>query len=174
MKQFYLVLTVLIIMITAAVPCSADIDPILLDEPHDAVFGCRNDIFIEFLSEPVISPTVSGRRAVDNYLFFRIEMLFLAERSWNGIDKSSFSVKHTGADGTQQEFPLDYAASTIMNLRQNLKTISDTISVASLSYYILVFDVNIIDREGWSFVFRPAERGSRDIYCEIEVPLKVR
>ncbi len=174
MKHIYLVLTVLILMIITAVPCAAVIDPILLDEPNDAVFGCRNDIFIELLTEPAISPTVSGRRAVDNYLFFRFEMLFLAEKTWDGIDKGSFSVRHTGADGTEQEFPLDYAASMIMSLRQNLRVLSDRISYTSLLSYILVFDVTVTDREGWTFVFRPAERGNTENYCEIEVPLKFR
>ena len=174
MKYFYLILSILVIMTAAAVPCAADIDPILLNEPNDAVFECGDDIFVEFLSEPVLTPTLSGRRAVNNFLFFRMEMLFLADARWNGIDKTSFSVKHTAPDGTEEIYPLDYASTMIGNLKQDLKTLSDTISTTSLFYYNLVFDVNETDREGWSFLFAPKERGEQTAFCEIEIPLTVR
>lgn len=174
MKYFYLILSILVIMTAAAVPCTADIDPILLNEPNDAVFECGDDIFVEFLSEPMLTPTLSGRRAVNNFLFFRMEMLFLADASWNGIDKTSFSVKHTAPDGTEEIYPLDYASTMIGNLKQDLKTLSDTISTTSLFYYNLVFDVNETDRDGWSFLFQPKERGEQTAFCEIEIPLTVR
>ena len=174
MKQIFPILTVLIILITAAAPCAAYIDPILLNEPNDAVFGCKNDIFIEFMNSPVITASLGGRRAADNYLFFQIEMLFLVDDTWNGIDKTSFTVRHTGPDGTQEEFPLAYAARMITNLKQNMRILSDKIAFTSLYNYILVFNVTSTDREGWTLLFRPSERGDRDSYCEIEVPLTIR
>ena len=174
MKYIYLMLTALIILMSAAAPCSAVIDPILLDEPNDAVFGCLNDIFIEFLTEPVLTTTFSGRRAAGNYLFFRMEMLFLANDMWEGIDKNSFSVKHTDKNGWEEEYPLDYAATTLTNLKQDLKLLSDQITLPSLFSYVLVFDVPTADKDGWTFLFRPMERGSHESYCEIEVPLIIR
>ncbi len=174
MKQIYLLLTVLIILITAAAPCAAYIDPILLDEPNDAVFGCMNDIFIEFMTPPVITASLGGKRAADNYLFFQIEMLFLVNDIWNGIDKASFTVRHTDPDGTQKEFPLDYAATMITNLKQNQRLLSEQITFTSLYSYILVFNVTSTDRNGWTLLFRPAERGDQTSYCEVEVPLTIR
>ena len=163
-----------IILMTAAMPCSADIDPILLNKPNDAVFGCRNDIFIELLDNAVISNTIGGRVAEQYYLYLKAEILFLVEGSWDGLDKSSFSVLHTAADGSQETYPLDYAITMITNLRNEWKTLSDRLKFTSLTTYYLVFDVPAMETENWTLQFRPTQRGGSEPYCVIEIPLKVR
>ena len=95
-------------------PCFADVDPILLDEPNENVFGCKNDIFIELMEKPVIGKSTSGRNAVDNYLYFKTEILFLASDTWDGIDKNSFWVKHTSEDETEEYFPVDFAIRSLL------------------------------------------------------------
>ncbi len=173
MKYIYFLLTALLMF--AAIPCSANIDPILLDEPNDAVFSCKNDIFIEFMNDPVFLKTLGERRAEGNYLVFRIEMLFLIEARWSGIDRFGFSVEHVDGNGTKEVYPLDYATSMITNLKYDTRTFSDPISFASLFNYYLVFDVPSTDRAGWTFVFEPKARGREtDPYCEIRVPLTIR
>lgn len=155
-------------------PCFADVDPILLDEPNENVFGCKNDIFIELMEKPVIGKSTSGRNAVDNYLYFKTEILFLASDTWDGIDKNSFWVKHTSEDETEEYFPLDFAITTLTNLKNGWNTLSEPLDFTYLSTINLVFDVIPTDRNGWTFVFRPTERGSNSTYCEIEIPLTIR
>lgn len=164
-----------IIFLITLLPCLADdIDPILLNKPNDAVFGCRNDIFFEFLDDAVISNTIGGRLAEEYYLYFKAEILFLAEESWSGIDKSSFSVQHIAADGSREIFPLDYAITMVTNLRYEWKTLSDRLYFTSLTHYYFVFDVPTMEPDGWTLLFRPTRRGGDTPYCEIEIPLKVR
>ena len=166
--------TFITLMFLIVVPCFADVDPILLDEPNENVFGCRDDIFIELMEKPVIGKSTSGRVAVDNFLYFKTEILFLANDKWDGIDKNSFWVKYSSEDGTEEYFPLDFAITTLTNLKNGWNTLSEPIDFTYLSTINLVFDVIPTDRNGWTFFFRPTERGSDSSYCEIEIPLTIR
>ncbi len=174
MKKFSILLFFGIIFLITLLPCSADIDPILLNKPNDAVFGCRNDIFFEFLDDAVISKTVCGRVTDAFYLYFKAEILFLVEESWDGIDKSSFRLRHISQDGTQETYPLDYAITMNTNLRYEWKTLSDRLYFTSLTPYYLVFKVPSMVTVGWTLLFSPTQRGGTTPYCEIEIPLKVR
>ncbi len=172
-KQLLFLLLALIA--ATSLPCTAaDVDPILLNEPNPYVFGCRNDIFIELTQQPALSKVASGRTAPDYFIVFKAEILFLVEKSWNGIDKSSFSVKHTTNDGHHTYYPLDYATTMIANLKNGWHTFAEPYDFTDLRNTNLIFDVVPYSFEGWSFVFRPTERGSSTPYCEIEIPLKVR
>ena len=174
MKKTSILLFILDGLLSAVIPCCAQIDPILINEPNPKVFDCKNDIFFEFLETPVIDRSTSGRTARGFFLMFKAEILFLAERGWDGIDKNSFSVKHTGKDGTEEVFPLDFATSMFINLRHGWKTFSDRLFFTSLTSYFLVFDVGIYSQEGWTLLFRPTERGKITPYCEVEIPISFR
>ncbi|MBQ6502580.1 MAG: hypothetical protein IJI57_01540 [Flexilinea sp.] len=175
MKRFLLLLLLMVAAITVVSPChAAEIDPILLNEPNPYVFGCRNDVFIELTQQPYLSKVASGRTAADYFIYFRAKILFLVEGSWNGIDKSSFEIKHTTADGHHTYYPLDYAVTMIANLKDGWHTFAEPYDFTDLRNTNLIFDVVPYSYEGWSFVFRPTERGSATPYCEIEIPLKVR
>lgn len=165
------VVTLLFLLV---LPAFADVDPILLDEPNENVFGCKNDIFIELMEKPVIGKNTSGRNAVDQFLYFKTEILFLLEKTWDGIDKNSFWVRYTAEDGSEEYYPLDFAMTTLTNLKNGWNTLAEPMDFTSLSTINLVFDVVPTARESWTFVFRPAERGSDTPYCEMEIPLTIR
>ena len=175
MKKQILLLVLTAVLLLIVFPCAgADVDPILLAEPSPYVFGCRNDIFIEFTRQPALSRVASGRTARGYFIVLRAEILFLAEEDWTGLDKSSFVVKHTDPDGRQSFYPLDYAGSMIANLKDSLRTFADPFEFADLKHTNLFFDVEPYTLEGWSLIFRPTQRGAEKPYCEVEIPLKVR
>lgn len=174
MKKIMLITIVSILVLLCILPCSADTDPILLTEPNENVFGCKNDIFIELMEKATIGKNTAGRNAVDNFLYMKTEILFLADEQWEGIDKNSFRVRHTTEDGTTEEFPLDFAITTLSNLRNGWSTLADEMYFTSLSTINLVFDVIPTDKEGWTFLFSPSERGSNNVYCDMEIPLTVK
>ena len=153
--------------------CSAQVDPILLNIPHENVFGC-NEIFIELMEKPVIGKNTGGRNAIDNFLYFKTEILFLEEKSWDGFDKNSFTVYHVEEDGTKEFYPLDFAMTTMTNHRNGWNNIYETMEYTYLNTTNLVFDIVPTSREDWFFLFRPMERGKTQPYCEIEIPLTIK
>ncbi len=174
MKRTWLIMIVAVLFLLSVLPCSADADPILLAEPNENVFGCKNDIFIELMEKAAIGKNTAGRNAVDNFLYIKTEILFLADEQWNGIDKNSFKLRHTAEDGTTEEFPLNFAITTLSNLQNGWNSLADGMFFTSLSTINLVFDVNIADKEGWTLLFSPSERGSGKAYCDMEIPLPVK
>lgn len=174
MKRKIMFLMLILSAVTVLSCQAAEIDPILLNEPNPYVFGCRNDIFIELTQQPHLSKVASGRTAPDYFIYFRAKILFLADGSWNGIDKKSFAIKHTTHDGHHTYYPLDYATTMIANLKDGWYTFAEPYDFTDLRNTNLIFDVIPYSYEGWTFVFRPTERGAASPYCEIEIPLKVR
>ena len=172
MKKYALMLMLLVIILSAAVSCaSAEIDPILLDEPNEKVFSCKNDIFFELLDPPSISKVASGRNASDYFMVLRAEILFLVDGHWEGIDRNSFLLKWTDPDGKETLFPLNYAISMMSNQKVAWYTFSEPYDFTDLRKTNLVFDVTPYTFDGWTLVFRPTERGSDTAYCEINIPL---
>lgn len=175
MKKSYIILSFLLaILFSVFCNASAQVDPILLDEPNENVFGCKNDIFIELTKAPTISKVASGRATSDFYILMQAEILFLIDVTWNGLDKSSFSLKWIDRDGNVSFFPLDYAVSMISNLKVSWYAFSEPFDFTDLRLTNLVFEVTPYSFEGWSLIFRPTERGAENAYCEIEIPLKVQ
>ena len=62
----------------------------------------------------------------------------------------------------------------IANLKDGWYTFAEPYDFTDLRNTNLIFDVIPYNYEGWTFVFRPTERGAASPYCEIEIPLKVR
>ncbi|MBR6090030.1 MAG: hypothetical protein IKP86_08865 [Anaerolineaceae bacterium] len=153
---------------------AAEIDPILLDEPNEKVFECGNDIFIEFTALPTISKTANGRTTSEFFVILRAEILFLADKTWYGIDKDSFSLKFTDADGCESFFPLNYAISMMANQKSSWDPFWVPYDFADLRFTNLIFTVPANAAEGWTLMFSPKERGADSPYCEIEIPLKFK
>ena len=175
MKKFFLTMLLLLVMYTFVLSCAAAdvIDPILLDEPNEKVFCCKNDIFIELLQKEIISKVASGRTAPEYFILFPAEVLFLVDDTWEGIDRTSFSLKHTDADGNETFYPLNYAISMMSNLKVHWPLFSKPLKFTDLRITNLVFNVPYV-LDGWTLVFRPTERGAESPYCEIDVPLNLR
>ena len=175
MKRFSFLLLVIMICFSA-VPAMADdyVDPILLDAPHPDVYGCENDIFIKLTSNPTIDKTASTRYTNNYFIEFKMEILYLLEESWNGMEKTSFSIKHTDPDGVETWYPLNYAISMMSNLKNSWFTLEEPYEFADLRLINLIFEVIPYTKEGWTFVFRPTARGSLTPYCEIDVPLVIK
>lgn len=173
MKKYFLSLLLSVVILLSAISCAAEkVDPILLDEPNEAVFGCKNDIFIELTKPVSISKVASGRTATDYYIIMEAEILFLIDGRWNGIDRSSFTLKHTDNEGAITVYPLNYAISMMANQKVTWHVFSEPYEFTDLHHTNLIFNVPYL-LEGWSLLFRPTERGSNTPYCEIEIPLKV-
>ena len=173
MKKSVLFLLILFILLTAVFSCFADeyVDPILLTDPHPNVFSCKNDIFIEIPAKPTIGKTASNRYTNNFFVEFRVEILFLLEETWNGIDRKSFTLKHKTADDVETSYPLNYAITMMSNLKNSWFTFAEPYDFADLRYTNLIFEVVPYDTSGWSLVFRPTERGSESPYCEVTIPL---
>ena len=175
MKKCLPVLFFIAVILLSVISCgAADIDPILLNQPNDNVFGCKNDVFIELTSQPTIGKVASGRSTKNNFIVLQAEILFLIENTWNGLDKNSFAVKHTDSDGNEEVFPLNYAISMMANQKVSWYTFSEPFKFTDLRHTNLVFEVTLNTTEGWALIFIPTERGSESSYCNIEIPLKVR
>ena len=163
----------LTVLLCAVLPCGAQIskvDPILIDTPNPWVFECTEDLVLEMLVEPRIDYETADRLADDYFLFLTVEFLYLQERPWNGLDRNCFVLKHTDKDGTERTFPLNFMMTASMSMRNSWHTMSDPLTYPSLRKLELVFDVDTIDHEGWSLIFRPAERGGEPV-CELEIPM---
>ncbi|MBQ6343416.1 MAG: hypothetical protein IJI41_09855 [Anaerolineaceae bacterium] len=175
MKKYTVFFVFILLVLCTVLPASAQIaiDPILLNEPNEKVFGCKNDIFLEITQKEIISKVASGRTAPDYFILFAVEVLYLREESWNGIDRDSFVLRHTDADGKQTVYPLNYAISMIANLKVTWPLFSEALDFTDLRHTNLVFNVPYV-LDGWSLIFRPKERGAAAPYCEIIVPLNVR
>ena len=175
MKKCLLVIFFLTVILSSSLLCSAaNVDPILLNEPNENVFGCKNDVFIELVSQPTIGKVASGRSTQNYYIVIHAEILFLIENTWNGLDKTSFAVKHTDPDGNEELFPLNYAISMMANQKVSWFTFSEPYKFTDLRHTNLIFEVTSGSTEGWTLIFLPTERGANSPYCDIEIPLKVR
>ena len=152
---------------TAQVP---QVDPILIDKPNRYVYECTEDLVLELLVQPVIDYAMGGRHAKNYFLYLTVEFLYLQDIPWNGLHKNSFWIKHTDSDGQIQEFPLNYMMTAMMSMKNGWQTMADQLEFPSLVKLVLVFDVDTMDHNGWSLMFRPAQR-SGDPVCEVEVPL---
>ena len=168
-----LFLLILIIVFGAALPAAAaDVDPILLDRPSSLVFECGENLFFEVLVNPVIEYSTGGRHAENQFFFLTAELLFLEDRAWDGLDKSGFVLKHTTSKG-EELYPLNYMMTMMLGLKNRWKTISDPLVFGDLLKMTLVFDVQTLDRNGWSLLLNLAERGRTPV-CEVEVPLTMQ
>lgn len=172
-KTIIFLLSILLLLISVLVCSAADIDPILLDQPSPLVYECSEDLFFEVLVDPVMEYATGGRRAENLFFFLTAEFLYLEDGTWKGLDKNSFELRHLRADGKEETFPLNYVMTVMASMKNGWLTFSDNIPFATLMKMNLVFDVNTLDKNGWTLIFRPAERGGEPA-CEIEIPLKVR
>lgn len=163
------------LLLCAALPCGAQIskvDPILLTTPNPWVYECTEDLVLELLVQPTIDRTTGGRYAENYYLFMTVEFLYLKEFPWNGMDKSSFVLKHTDPAGEVVTYPLNYMMTSMLAMKNNWDTLSFQLAMPTLLKINLVFDIPEIDENGWSLLFRPAQRGG-NAECEVEIPLKI-
>lgn len=164
---------VLILIFMAVLPCAAQVpavDPILIDKPNRYVYECTEDLVLELMVQPVIEYAISGKRAKDYFLYLTVEFLYLQDIPWNGLHRNSFWIKHTDSQGQAQEYPLNYMMTAMMSMKNGWQTMADPLEFPSLVKFVLVFDVDSMDHNGWSLMFRPAQR-SGDPVCEVEVPL---
>lgn len=174
MKKYIFLTIIPILVLMAVFSCSAsDIDPILLDEPSSIVHECGENLFLEIPGKAAIENVFGGRYAKGYFLFFSAEFLFLEDSVWNGMDKNSFVLKHTGNDGSEEFFALNYMMTSMMSTQNGWKTLSDTYSFGRLVPMYLVFTVPMKTNQGWSLIFQPAERGGT-ASCSVEIPLKVQ
>lgn len=175
MKKQIILLMLLAVTLFSMLPCeAADVDPILVYAPNEKVIGCKNDIFLELTQNPTLSKVASGRTAKNYFIYFTAEILFLLENSWAGIDKDSFILTHTDAEGNVETYTLNYAVTMIANLKNGWHIFGDTYHFTDLRRTYLIFDVVPYTYDGWTFVFRPTERGAEKYYCKVEIPLTVR
>ena len=173
MKNHIFLPLLLALLMTAVIPCAAQVDPILINEPHPNVFDCNNDVFLELVEKPSMIRSTSGKVAKGTFILLNTEILFLIDTTWDGIDKNSFTLKRTAEDGSEAFYPLDYVTSMMLNLRHSQKTFSDPMKFTSLTAYYLIFDVDSYKKDGWTLMFRPTERGGDLPYCEVDIPLPV-
>ena len=177
MKRIQILLFTLVLMLTAALPAMAvtgATDPILFDEPNDAVFGCLNDIFIEVSEQAMIGKQTANRTAEDNYLYLTVKILYLADTEMAGLDRTSFTLRHVGEDGSEQTYPLNFAVTMISNRIKGNINIAKTLHLPSYWTENLVFNVDTTEKTGWTLVFTPTARGGDQPYCEIDMPLAVK
>ncbi len=164
------------IFLMVSIPAFAQLktDPILLDEPNDKIFDCKNDIFIEVSTQAAIGKQTASRTAEDQYLFMTVKILYLAEQPMAGLDKASFLAVHTAEDGSSKEYPLNFAVSMIANRTKGNINMAKTLKLPAYWTLDLVFNVDTTDKSNWTLVFSPMERGGNEPYCRIDVPLAVK
>ena len=176
-KQIVKILLCFLFVLITTAPAFAQqkMDPILLDEPNDAIFNCKNDIFFEVSTQAAIGKQFAGRTAEDQYLYMTVKILYLAERSMKGLDRKSFSLIHINNDESQTEYPLNFALSMMSNrIKGNINFSEKTLKMPAYWTLDLVFNIDSTDKENWTLVFNPVDRGGKDSYCQINVPLYIK
>ena len=144
MKKLLFMILLTLLLFTA-LPCGAQIskvDPILLTTPNPWVYECTDELVLELLVAPVIEYSTGGKDAENYFFFFTVEFLYLQDRPWNGLDKNSFMLKHTGSDGSAEIIPLNYMMTSMMSLKNHWKTMADPLQLGSLIKLELVFEVD--------------------------------
>ena len=167
-----LIFFLLVILFCAVVPCGAQIskvDPILLKTPNPFVYECTEELVLELLVAPKITYSTGGHDAENYFFYLTVEFLYLQDWPWNGLDKSSFQLRH---DESGEIIPLNYMMTSMLSIKNHWKTMADQFQLGTLIKLTMVFDVNTTDETGWTLLFRPAERGDEPS-CEIEIPLRV-
>ena len=162
------------LMLTLPSMAQLKIDPILLDEPNEAIFDCKNDIFIEVSTQPMIGKQTANRTAEDQYLYMTVKILYLADQPMQGLDRTSFSLLHAAEDGSETEYPLNFAVSMISNRIKGNINMAKLLKLPAFWTQDLVFNVDTLDKSNWTLVFTPMERGGEEAYCRIDVPLTVK
>lgn len=175
-KRILRTLIFLSVFLILCIPAMAQLktDPILLDEENEAIFECKNDIFIEVSTQASIGKQTANRTAEDQYLFLTVKILYLAKQPMQGLDRSSFSLVHINEDGSRVEYPLNFAVSMIANRIKGNINMAKTLKLPAFWTQDLVFNVDTLDKNNWTLVFTPTERGKKEAYCQIDVPLVVR
>ena len=175
MKRFLFILMAVFLLFPGAVSAQRNLDPILVDQPSNFVFDCKNDIFIEISTQAVVGNVVAQRRAKNQFLAMTVKILYLAEKELDGLDKASFTLVHTEGDGSKTKYPLNYAMSMIATRNKgNYVSFGQTLKLPSYWTLDLVFDIDTLDRKNWELIFTPMSRGGTDVYCEIVVPFTAR
>lgn len=164
---------ILIPLFMLVLPCFADVDPILIKKPNPWVYECTEELVIEMLVEPIIVDSTGNVIADDYFFVFTVEFLYLQDNPWNGIDKDSFLLKHETGDGRVEVIPLNYMMTSMLGIKNGWKTLADQYELGTIVKMNLVFDVKTNDKNGWTLIFRPAERGGT-ASCELNIPLHVR
>ena len=172
MKKICGLIFIFLMMLSGHLAYAADIDPILIDKPSPIVYECSRNMYIEIPRYGTIYYTIDDIDAEVYFLLLKAEVLYLEEGIWDGIDKSSFILKHKNAEGQEDLFQLNYMMTARESLVNEWPTISEPLFFGWLLPINLIFDIPTGDNKGWSLIFRPAERGG-DPVCEIEIPLKV-
>lgn len=175
MKRFLFILLTVFLMSPGIVSAQRNLDPILVDQPSNYVFDCKNDIFIEISTQAVVGNVVAQRVAKNQFLSMTVKILYLADKELNGLDKASFTLVHTEGDGSRKEYPLNFAMSMIATRNKgNYVSFGQPLKLPSYWTMDLVFDIDTLDRKNWELIFTPMSRGGNDVYCEIVVPFTAR
>ena len=147
MKHILKTFFVLCVFLMLTLPSMAQmkIDPILLDEPNDAIFDCKNDIFIEVSTQPMIGKQTANRTAEDQYLYMTVKILYLANQPMQGLDRTSFTVRHTAEDGSEAEYPLNFAVSMISNRIKGNINMAKPLKLPAYWTLDLVFNVDTLE-----------------------------
>ncbi len=162
------------LMLTLPSLAQLKIDPILLDESNENIFNCKNDIFIEVSTPAMIGKQTANRTAEDQYLYMTIKILYLANQPTQGLDRTSFSALHIAEDGSQAEYPLNFAVSMISNRIKGNINMAKLLKLPAYWTLDLVFNVDTTDKNNWTLIFEPTARGGDEAYCRIDVPLAVK
>ena len=174
-KQTLKILVCLMVFLMLAVPAFAQqkIDPILLDEANEAIFECKNDIFIEVSTQAAIGKQTASRTAEDQYLYMTVKILYLAEEPMQGLDRTSFNLIHQTEEGVG-EYPMNFAVTMMANRIKGNINMAKTLKLPAFWTLDLIFNVDTTDKENWTLVFTPTDRGGSEAYCQIDVPLAVK
>lgn len=172
MKKLLFLFFIILMMPGIRTAYALDIDPILVDKPNPFVYECSENMFMEIPKPASIFTAIGEVNAADHYFFVKAEVLYLEDGTWDGIDESSFVLKHINEEEQVELFPLNYMMTARESLINEWPTFSEPLFFGWLLPINLVFDVPADHPDGWSLLFRPAERGG-DPVCEIEIPLKV-
>ncbi len=165
---------ILFLIFTVPAFAQQKMDPILLDEPNENIYSCKNDIFIEVLTPAAIGKQFASRTAENQYFYLTVNILYLAEKPMAGLDRSSFCLIHMDDNNDEIVYPLNFAITMISNRIKGNNSMNKNLKLPAFWKLDLVFDIDTLDKNNWTLVFAPTARGTNDTYCQIDVPLTVR
>ena len=172
MKKIFGLVFIILMILGIHTAYALDIDPILADKPNLSVYECSGNMYMEIPGTAYIFNSIGEVNAGNYFFFVKAEVLYLEDGIWDGIDESSFVLKHINGEEQEELFPLNYMMTARESLVNEWPTFSEPLFFGWLLPINLVFDVPDDPSGGWSLLFRPAERGGSPV-CEIEIPLKV-
>ena len=133
-------------------------------------YPCGDDLSFMIVYQPIMTRSQSGQTAEGMFIFFRVQIQNLTDRTLSGLKYESFTLSK--GDGENAEvYPLSPFFSQVTSYLWSLGHFRDSIPPRGTLDTYLVFDVQGVYNDPWVLTFLPTERFSNEQFTPIRLTL---